>query len=208
MNRRTSWTSITTASLEGSATYNGRAAGVFVTKDDMGLPANSGEFTANATLTANFAGDDLDLADQYQISGSVTGFVLMDGDTMVDNTWMLTLNPAQFSTRAHDPNTGVVLSHSSRSGDGANMFSGTTDGGAGAANAGEWNGMFFGANTVDEDNVMPSGVAGEFLGPFLQRARARRVRRGHGSRSRLILNKLVLVKSRDRTEDSLQLSGL
>ena len=155
---------ITGASLEGSATYNGRAAGVFVTKDDMG-PANSGEFTANATLTANFAGDDIDMADRYQIDGMVTDFVLMDGDTMVVNTWMLTLNPAQFSTRAHDEGTGMVTESHDRNPT-ANMFSGTTDGDAGPDNAGEWNGMFFGANAVDGDNVMPSGVAGEFLGHF------------------------------------------
>jgi hypothetical protein len=156
-------TNITNASLEGSATYNGRAAGVFVTKDDMG-PANSGEFTANATLTANFGGDDIDMADRYQIDGSVTGFVLMDGDTMVANTWMLTLNPAQFSTRTHDAGTGMVTAHENPS---SSTFSGTTDGGAGADNAGEWNGMFFGASTDDANaDIMPSGVAGEFLGHF------------------------------------------
>ena len=40
----------------------------------------------------------------------------------------------------------VTLVTATLSGDTPNMFSGTTDGGAGSDNAGEWNGMFFGAN--------------------------------------------------------------
>ena len=59
---------IVTAAMSGSATYEGTAAGVYVTKDIAGgqvTGAASGEFTARATLTAHFFGT--------QDAGEVTG---------------------------------------------------------------------------------------------------------------------------------------
>ena len=151
------------ASLMGSAEYDGKAAGMFVTKAG-GAPAFSGQFTADADLTANFGNMD-DAADEtaFTIGGTVSKFVLMDGETMVDNSWMLMLNSARFSepTRGDpDPETGVapITGHGNTH---TNTFSDATDGGGGA---GEWTGMFFGPS--EEDGAMPSGVAGKFLGHF------------------------------------------
>ena len=99
------------ASLEGSAEYDGKAAGMFVTKAG-GSPAYSGEFTADADLTANFGNMD-DAADEkaFTIDGTVSKFVLMDGETMVENSWMLMLNSARFATPTRgdtDPTTGMA----------------------------------------------------------------------------------------------------
>ena len=149
------------AALEGTAEYNGKATGMFVTKDDMGL-ANSGQFTADADLTANFGNMD-DITDEtaFTIDGLVSKFVLMDGETMVENSWMLMLNSARFSDPMRgtpDGGTGMapITAHTTHT----NTFSGATDGGGGD---GEWTGMFFGSS---EEAAMPSGVAGKFLGHF------------------------------------------
>ena len=63
--------------LLGTASYRGRAAGQYVTKDFSGgvlSGGTAGVFTAAASLTAHFGGDDIAVNDQFNIRGSVTEF--------------------------------------------------------------------------------------------------------------------------------------
>ena len=71
------FTSGRTDELLGTASYQGRAAGQYVTKDFTGgvlSGGTAGVFTATASLTANFGGDDIAVNDQFNIRGSVTEF--------------------------------------------------------------------------------------------------------------------------------------
>ena len=147
------------SSLEGSATYSGKAAGMYGKKtlNQYGQAVSgsetSGHFTADANLTARFGGVDIAESKQNQIEGTVTNF--MDGDEMISPNWELKLN-----TTAVDDD----ISH-------------TTTGTPGNPD-GNWVAEFFGnpvnadgtatanvASTVDAENA-PTGVAGEFTGHF------------------------------------------
>lgn len=153
------------ASLRGSATYSGSAAGRYVKKsnfDALGNPANvsDGTFVADADLTATFGNNDgtVAVADQFAISGEISNF--MDGST--DLGWTLMLDETDLGTR--DSGTGLVSSHTS-------AFNGMTTGSAGARQ-GSWTGTLYGADTTGPDNNavntddFPTGVAGEFNGHF------------------------------------------
>ena len=59
------------AALQGTATYRGPAAGMFVVDPEIG-EASAGGFTASATLEVDFA----DAADRGSVSGTVDGFVV------------------------------------------------------------------------------------------------------------------------------------
>ena len=71
--------------LQGPARYRGPAAGKVVIGGDDG-PARAGEFTATATLTAQFGND----FDPGTVEGTVDGF-LVDGEEM---SWSVALQPA------------------------------------------------------------------------------------------------------------------
>ena len=125
--------------IEGYATYKGAAAGVYVTKDvSAGLVtgANMGEFTAKATLEANF-GDDV--MEAGSIDGSIHDFMDADGAAMAG--WGVTLRSANLGTSA--------------------TFAGATRGttGPGTTGTGSWEGTFYGPST---DAAAPTGVAGRF----------------------------------------------
>ena len=127
------------ASVTGSATYNGAAAGVYVTKDISDgriTDASMGEFTASASLSANFG----DGTDAGLIGGSISDFKDADGDAM--EGWGVTLNSDFLGTTA--------------------TFAGTTTGttGPGATGTGSWEGMFYGDPETATD--APLGVAGRF----------------------------------------------
>ena len=139
--------------LRGDATYSGNAAGMYAKKTlapngDV-TDAISGHFTADASLTAYFGGDDIANSKQYTIGGKVTN--LMDGGQLVDAGWTVELNSAYF-----DGQMGAGQ------GTYTDTFNGTTTG------KGLWMGQFFGtpetSATPTEDH--PTGVAGEFTGHF------------------------------------------
>ena len=80
--------------LLGTASYRGRAAGRYVTKDFTGgvlSGGTAGGFTATATLAANFGGDDIAVNDQFNIRGSVTEFMDAGSGTPLEG-WSVTLN--------------------------------------------------------------------------------------------------------------------
>ena len=82
--------------LEGSATYSGKAAGMYGRKtlNQYGQVVSgsetSGHFTADANLTARFGGGDIAENKQNEIEGTVTNF--MDGDEMISPNWELKLD--------------------------------------------------------------------------------------------------------------------
>ena len=128
--------------VTGTATYNGAAAGVYVTKDISGgqiTGASMDEFTAAARLSANFG----DGTNPGAINGSISGFKGADGSAMAG--WGVTLDT-------------VFLTTSQASFAGKTM--GTT--GPGATGTGSWEGMFYGDPPTATATGGPLGVAGRF----------------------------------------------
>ena len=103
--------------LHGTASYEGRAAGQYVTKDFSGgvlSGGTAGVFTATASLTANFGGDNIAVNDQFNIRGSVTEFRDVEGDRALEG-WSVTLNKvdlapgsASFGGTAGDTTTATL----------------------------------------------------------------------------------------------------
>ena len=133
------------ATMEGTAVYNGKAAGLYVVKDVSGgqvTGANHGEFTANATLNASFFG----ASDPGRISGTIHGFMNAAGESMAG--WNVMLNPANLT-------------------DGSATFTGTTAGSLGAGTGmGSWEGMFHGSNGETGADARPTHVTGRFDAHF------------------------------------------
>ena len=143
------------SNVQGTATYDGAAAGRYVMKDlelvdgqVMPTSATQGQFTATAALTAYFGGDDIPMSKQYSIHGTVTEF--MDGDT-----------PLDFELKLESETFGVTA---------ASFIEGTASGRNGTvlSSRGDWSAAFFGNSDVTADTEdgdlrnQPSGVAGEF----------------------------------------------
>ena len=141
------FTSGHTDGLLGTASYQGRAAGQYVTKDFTGgvlSGGTAGVFTATASLTANFGGDDIAVNDQFNIRGSVTEFRDVERDRSLEG-WSVTLNKvdlapgsASFGGTAGDTTTATL-----------GVVTGT----------GTWEGAFFGNARADGK---PGAVAGVF----------------------------------------------
>ena len=133
--------------LLGTASYRGRAAGQYVTKDFSGgvlSGGTAGEFTATALLTANFGGDDIAVNDQFNIRGSVTAFRDVERNRALEG-WSVTLNKvdlapgsASFGGTAGDTTTATL---------------------GGVTGTGTWEGAFFGNARADGK---PGSVAGVF----------------------------------------------
>lgn len=138
------------ASVSGTASYAGGAAGVYMKKtftaDGMLDTATSGTFAADVNLMAYFGGDDVPLSKHHSIEGSVSNFALSGGE---ENSWGVSLK-ADFGRTDND-------------------FSGTANGGGDEA---AWDGTFYGAEEftpADDDGgalLAPAGVAGEFNAHF------------------------------------------
>ena len=141
------FTSGHTDGLLGTASYQGRAAGQYVTKDFSGgvlSGGTAGVFTATASLTANFGGDDIAVNDQFNIRGSVTEFMDAGSGRPLEG-WSVTLNKVDLAP-------------------GRASFGGTAGGTTTAAlgavtGTGTWEGAFFGDAMADGK---PGSVAGVF----------------------------------------------
>ena len=154
----------TVQALEGLATYEGSATGVYVKRrvspDNEIQSRTGGQFVADATLTASFGGGGVAADDHYSIVGTIEDFKDQHGNR-IDSTWDVDLEKVLFGTQQ-----GATLSGANN-----NEFSGATEGDPGLA--GTWNGRFFGPVAVDSDDAMPgnqstfpSGVAGTFSAHF------------------------------------------
>ena len=157
--------------LVGSATYTGEATGFYVKKTfDSGandfVSSSSGQFTADAELTARFGGGEFGNASDYEIDGTVDNFRDEGGD-MIDSNWSVELMDAPFG------DDGAGNSDTATASAWTNTFSGATSTGTGST-PGEWEGGLFGpANTEDAttdlleaEKAYPTGVAGEFNAHF------------------------------------------
>ncbi len=159
------------STVQGSATYSGKATGMYVKKTfndrGVGTPSSSGQFTADTSLTATFGqttAQHPDGADTVvpnlanSITGTVSNFMDASGNS-IDNAWSVTLNKASIGT------TGSI-------GVGTNpeTHPATTTGG------GSWVGQLYGPTVLDDSTTTdvneslagyPTGVAGEFNGHFV-----------------------------------------
>ena len=141
------FTSGHTGGLLGTASYQGRAAGQYVTKDFTGgalSGGTAGVFTATATLAANFGGDDIAVNDQFNIRGSVTEFMDVGSGTPLEG-WSVTLNTADLA-----PDSASF---------GGTAGTTTTATLGGVTGTGIWQGAFFGNARADGK---PGAVAGVF----------------------------------------------
>jgi hypothetical protein len=147
----------TVSALLGQAEYEGDAAGIYVRKTlkSTGEVASAvtGEFQADADLTAYFGGEDVRASNAFHIEGTVTNF--MDGSKELSG-WTVTLKKREFTNNASAFTAGETV-------------------GSAGVDEGAWSGTFFGpqvtddpdTTTVDEsENVHPTGVAGEFNAHF------------------------------------------
>ena len=141
--------------VEGSATYNGGATGVYVknlTKSDGTLDtATAGHFTAAATLEAVFGGMSVAQDDHNSITGTINKFELSGGE---ENAWSVSLK-------------GVITP-------GTGIAAGDANGGGAE---GAFNATFYGDTALyDHDgdgvggtemiNRQPGSVVGEFGADF------------------------------------------
>ena len=137
--------------VTGSATYKGKAAGMYALENDFQGTGDYGSFTANAALTADF-----DTAGEMgTIKGSITDF--MAKGAPVD--WKVTLRGAFVESTGKYAATTPILG----------AVTGTTSATLGAATGkGMWNAAFFGTGRNDDQ---PGSVAGEFDATFGDSAR-------------------------------------
>ena len=147
----------TVQSLEGEASYTGKATGLYVIRtfslDGEVNRRSGGQFTADAMLTAYFGGDDVAVNKHYTIVGTITDFKDRRGSA-IDSSWSADLEAARFGSQR------------------SATFAGDTVGDA-DADMGSWSGRFFGPVAVDNDDTttgnqstFPSGVAGTFDAHF------------------------------------------
>ena len=148
--------------LLGQATYNGEASGMYAKKAlsvvdgaVVGTPSEAGQFTASASLTANFGADaKVATGEIFMITGTISNF-LDDSGTAIDGNWSLALNG----------DTGNIVS----GGDEFGTFSGDTGSGS---NKGMWEGQFFGIPRGTDRTALtgttdyPTSAAGKFTGHF------------------------------------------
>ena len=149
------------AALEGSATYEGSATGMYARKalavengSVVGTPDAAGQFVADVELTANFrVSASVAEENAFNIGGTASNFQDADGN-VIDSGWTLDLNAASFGD-----DTGGTVANAS------NVFRGTTGKGS---TVGQWSGQFFGVEGTEDaaSSTHPSSVAGEFTGHF------------------------------------------
>ena len=167
------------AGIAGTATYEGPATGKYLKKTlttdggtlTAGTPFSTGQFTANASLEANFGGSGIGTRDQFTVSGTVSGF--MDGDTSINNNWELSLNKSVINTST---TAGWSLFETVSDTDAERTETADTHGktSANTRHDGAWTATFHGMNAVpdgpdddtDPDPIHPSSVAGTFNGHF------------------------------------------
>ena len=143
----------------GTATYEGSATGLYMKKSltpegDPTGPFESGQFTADVMLQANFGGPNVAQNMEDSITGSVTDF-RNDAGGIINENWELMLNtgqPADGAQKNMDDNAGT--------------FSGKTAGKNLAGAEGDWQGRFRGDTYDAGDNPQPGYATGIFDGHF------------------------------------------
>ena len=147
--------------LVGTAKYYGAAAGVYVKKDGAAdsLVVTSGQFTADAELTAHFGGPAVAGKDHFTVTGEISAFMDGSADLGFDD---LTLGVAKMTTSGEIGSVASPLNNEHNIG-----ILGETDGGG---TSGNWEGQFYGKTNVFtsvETDDYPMNVSGEFNGHFV-----------------------------------------
>ena len=136
-------------SVEGTASYEGGAVGVYVKNafDPDGVidTATAGHFKADASLMAYFGGDDVAVNKDYTVTGTIDNFQLSGGE---QNKWSVDLK-GDMTANGRD-----------------GTASGMADGGGAE---GSFSATFHGDVTTAVDGVYPtpSSVVGEFNANFV-----------------------------------------
>ncbi len=138
-----------TSSVQGTATYEGGATGVYVhhvtNEDGTRRSATSGHFMAEASLMATFGGNRIPTADQNMLTGTIDNFMLSNREM---NDWSVDLESSAAST------------------DGTH--SGTAKGGV-TGQDGSFTATFHGSVAPDTTTAVvpyPGSVVGEFNSVF------------------------------------------
>ena len=160
----------TTTAPTGTATYTGRAAGRYVVQEVDGtgvVDGVSGEFTAAASLTANFSALDTGGNPAPTVEGTISGF---QGDMDGMSGWLVTLNQQALANNAAALGTAFTSSTIDPTAPG---FDGATATMGDQTAHGSWTGQFFGnAATIADSNTgtaatsvdgaAPLGIGGTF----------------------------------------------
>ena len=135
--------------VEGTASYEGDAAGVYVhetKKEDGNLDtATSGRFTADVALTAYFDVPESSTKKDGTIEGTISNFDLDGGP---DNEWNVKLSATGINV-----DTGFTGNASGMTGDNGSL-----------------SGQFHGTENADDDTVAPPVLVGEFNANFVNGA--------------------------------------
>ena len=143
--------------LDEKVTYEGAAAGKYVTMDAVANTASAGYFTASAKFTADFTVEETtsptDFADT--ISGTISSF--MDADSTPLGDLKLSLKGGLIHTVGEDgaPDSLTVGPPTT----GRAMTATTDDGRVTYLGPGGWEARFFGK---DKNTNVPTGIAGAF----------------------------------------------
>ena len=138
--------------LTGTASYAGQAFGRYAEDAEVGEgPLETGRFTANVALTADFDAGEADGNDFGTISGDVTGFM---ADGVARGNWDVNFESAMLTMAStfsdDDPPVETVTDGTAlRFNAGASGHSG------GHALTGYWNGQFFGDPTQTYNDANP-----------------------------------------------------
>ncbi len=148
------------ARLSGPATYEGTAAGFYSFFQPLDTSSDYGEFTAKATLRANFTltGTQSD----ETVTGTISDFTTRNGNRVGRPDWVVTLKQAPIS------GTTVTAARSSTANQGPVSWK-IKDESVSAPDAGTWEAAFYSnlpnpqrGTTVDPEDATPTGIAGTF----------------------------------------------
>ncbi len=153
----------------GTATYSGPATGLYMKKSltPDGQPTDpftSGQFTADALLTARFSGGEVASNHAFSIDGTISDF--KDGGYEINDQWVVNLNRRMIGDDNDEPQRNIGAADAASHGTGTGgTFDDVTDGGPLGSAAGSWSGMFHGDSGTEND-VQPASASGMFDGHF------------------------------------------
>ena len=131
--------------LMGTATYTGGAAGHYALRSSTGGTNDGGQFTADATLEANFNNDT--------ITGTIDGFMGADGEA---RDWSVELAASSVSA------TGAIAGDPDTTGNTDAQMTVWTIGGTDGDAAGQWSGDLWN----NGDDGVPQAGTGTFYSEF------------------------------------------
>ena len=144
--------------VEGTATYQGAAAGKYAMRSVTEDSASAGDFTASVVLAADFDYDDPATTgtdeDDFMLSGTISGFE--SGGTSLGN-WEVALSRDSAMQQVESFTTGGTATWST---------GGTLNG------TGSWSAQLHG-DPGDDNDVPPAAIVGEFEASIGEVARIR-----------------------------------